>query len=183
MTHIFDGVFSRCHSLSNISFAPSLKYVGDCAFEFCTSLSSITIPSTIGYIGAQVFLRCKSLQTISLRSPFCDTHHQISISLLHFVLMFASVQNYDDEIGEIMTTNPTSLTERDPVYNVYPFLLAACMPKKVDEDKYCKTEEISSLDESRDMRDIQHLETVFVLLLEAPWVMNTLIPKKTTKPS
>jgi len=93
-----------------------------------------------------------------------------SVSPLHFLLMIGSVFYYDDDIKNLICKEPNSLTECDPIYNMYPFLLAACSPRRKHD-----------VEANRSYNEKQHLETVFVLLRQAPWVIDSLIPKSITR--
>ena len=75
--------------------------------------------------------------------------------------MFGYVQdNYN--IHDLVKVAPKSLTARDPVYKLYPFLLAACNPRKLKLNDLIDFEK-------------EHIETIYILLREAPWVMDILM--------
>ena len=85
---------------------------------------------------------------------------------LHLSLINGYVRYYKDSIRHLVNAAPMVLSVRDPKNKLYPFLLAACAP-------------IHFTDTSDKLEDkiavAEHLETIYVLLREAPWVMGNLI--------
>jgi hypothetical protein len=89
VTVIGDEAFSRCTSLTHITFPPGLMHIGeeafyecrgltdfmlpdgvvqidDAAFYGCTKLTRLTIPDTVHSIGAQAFCACRNLRQVIL---------------------------------------------------------------------------------------------------------------------
>ncbi len=77
---------------------------------------------------------------------------------LHLLFIYGFVDYYDDGIDKLLEGLSSSLSICDAkYYNMYPFLLAACTPMNEDKTK-----------------NEQHLETIYMTLLSAPWVMDNL---------
>ena len=68
VTHIGDGAFDCCFSLSSLMLPSSLTSIGDLAFGFCSSLSSLTLPASLTSIGDSAFSGCSSLSSLTLPS-------------------------------------------------------------------------------------------------------------------
>ena len=66
VTHIGDGAFSGCSSLTSITIPSSVTSIDNGAFFDCSSLTSITIPSSVTSIGDVAFSRCSSLTSITI---------------------------------------------------------------------------------------------------------------------
>lgn len=68
VTHIADGGFSGCSSLTNVSFGEhsQLTKLGIFAFSSCTSLTSISLPEGVTNIGNMAFRNCTALTHISI---------------------------------------------------------------------------------------------------------------------
>ena len=66
MTGIGPYAFSRCSSLTSITFPSGFAILGDGAFSECTSLSSVTIPSSVRGIGNAAFGGCTSLTNVTI---------------------------------------------------------------------------------------------------------------------
>jgi len=158
------GSFLNCRKLLSIYLPSSIKEIGEYAFSGCNSLTSITLPSNIDHIGNWAFGGCRSLREIKIysnnqgRQTECKVH---SIPMLHFLLIFGHVHYYKNGIRNIMDADKSNLETSDPLYSMCPFLLSACTPRKGIWNKW-------NYDEK------EHLETVFVLLREAPSVIRQL---------
>ena len=190
--HIGEMAFVGCKSLISIKFPSTNKYkiIGHKAFKDCSSMTSIELPSSIQYIGEKIFKRCDSIESIFIPSASTTQIHSNVIKLvkdiiilnhrvvqtpcttdltlpLHLLLMFGHVRYNTDGIEKLIQAAPNQLTECDNVYNLYPFLLAACTPleKNFDIQKSLSDE-------------IQHLETIYMILRETPWLIDVLIKRQ-----
>lgn len=85
-----------------------------------------------------------------------------AVSSAPLALLFGRTSTYESLICTLVRAAPSSLTVCDPFYNMYPFLLAACTPR-------CVEPELRSLQP-------QDLDTIYMLLREAPWVIDILLP-------
>lgn len=65
MTHLPDGIFIQCTSLTDITFPPYLTRIGNNCFEKCT-FSSFTVPEGVEIIGNNTF---KNLSLESVKLP------------------------------------------------------------------------------------------------------------------
>lgn len=186
LTRIYDHAFFDCKSLISIHLPSSMKYIGDGVFCGCSSLRSITLPSRIDYNDNsdvtfpldEVFNGCKSVERIMIESSVTHVQTEVvyimygvvvenpilaktpctadSCLALHVLLKFGYTYFLPGAIDEIVEVSSSSLSLCDPIHNMFPFLLAACTPRQKN-------------------RNLPSLETIFVLLREAPWVMETLI--------
>ena len=77
---------------------------------------------------------------------------------IHLLLMFGTA--HGNQLQKLVQAASKSLTVRDPIYHFYPFLLAACHPRRIITDV---------------VEDKQHIETIFFLLREAPWIIDVLL--------
>ena len=68
VTHIGDGAFSGCSSLTSITIPSSVTSIDNGAFSGCSSLTSITIPSSVTSIDNGAFFDCSSLTSITIPS-------------------------------------------------------------------------------------------------------------------
>ena len=74
------------------------------------------------------------------------------------MLIFGSIRFQSDGISKILETQYSFLDSIDPIYGMYPFLLAVCTPR-------------ASAWLLKEYSVNEHLETVYKLLREAPWVL------------
>jgi len=156
------AAFYECINLVSINLPSSIKEIGSRTFYGCNSLTSITLPSNIDHKDSSTFKGCESLREIKVytNDQGSQTERKVdSLALLHFYLIFGYLHN----ICHLMDTDKSNLEICDPIYNMYPFLLAACTPQKKD---ICNDK---NYDEKK------HLEIVFVLLCEAPSVIRQLV--------
>ncbi len=191
-TKICFGAFRGCESLVSIDLPSSMEYVGEGAFAGCTLLRSITLPSTIDSFFFfeknifphplhKVFYGCKSIENVMIP---CSIQH-ISpkvVDLLHTILIqkpqlaklpctadsclpvhFMTMYGLFRSINKLIDAAPFTLTICDPVFDMFPFLLAACTPL------------VKEPMPSSNYDDCQHVQTIYILLREAPWVMDILM--------
>ena len=186
VTRINDHAFFNCESLTSIHLPSTMEYIGDGAFCGCSSLRSITLPSKIDYNNMryvqfpldEVFHGCKSVERIMIESSIAHVQTEVvyiiygvivenpvlaatpctveSCRALHVLLMFGYTYFMPGAFEEIIEVSSCSLPLCDPIYNMFPFLLAACTPRQKNQN-------------------LPSLETIYVLLREAPWVMESLI--------
>ncbi len=62
------GVFSKCTSLSSVTFADDIKLtvLGDASFNSCISLTEIKLPETLEKINLSVFANCTNLASVTI---------------------------------------------------------------------------------------------------------------------
>lgn len=66
---INDSAFYGCSSLTEITFPPKLKKIGNLAFSLCSSLLKITFPQESGFqIGNSAFKSCSKLTEVNIPS-------------------------------------------------------------------------------------------------------------------
>jgi hypothetical protein len=68
VTHIQDGAFDGCASLTGVAIPDSVTNIGDYAFAFCTGLTNATIGNSVTTIGIWAFYSCTSLADITIPS-------------------------------------------------------------------------------------------------------------------
>lgn len=61
---IGEYAFSRCKTLTSVTFPNSLTYIGQYAFNECVSLNGVTIPEKLRKIGGAAFSHCSCLTSI-----------------------------------------------------------------------------------------------------------------------
>ena len=61
VTRIGIGLFSNCHSLSNVFLPKQVTEIESNAFDFCARLQKIEISKSLSKIGAEAFLGCENL--------------------------------------------------------------------------------------------------------------------------
>ena len=194
VTIIESDSFAKCTNLKSIHLPSSIQHIGQFAFSKCTSLVSINIPPSLLTVGKGSFQNCTSLESIHIQSNVKDiirhstsTHNcamtllrdiikinprvaqspctNDSIMPLHLLLMFGYVQRRDSTYDLVMAA-PFTLSIRDPIYKFYPFLLAACTPR------------IESFEKNRKgYVEVEHIETIYILLRNAPCILNILVSK------
>lgn len=184
ITWIGDFAFCDCTSLTYIELPPAVTHIGHCSFSRCTSLTSIKFPSSIKCIADYAFYACTSLSQIHLPFSFKHLDHSKvkifqqmllknklaqqspctpdSILPLHLFLMFGYVNFYEHKIDSLINTASSTLSICDPIFGFYPFLLAASTPGL-------------NTTKSNGLCEIEHLETIYTLLRDTAWVMETLL--------
>ena len=68
VTHIGEGAFYGCASLTSIILPNSITHIGNLAFYSCTDLITITLPNSVTHIGYKAFSSCTDLTSITLRN-------------------------------------------------------------------------------------------------------------------
>lgn len=71
-TTIGAGAFSGCSNLSNISFAATLKAIGDEAFNGCSSITSFVLPEGLTEVRKGTFKGCKKMVQVDLPASLTD---------------------------------------------------------------------------------------------------------------
>ncbi|MCQ2070083.1 MAG: InlB B-repeat-containing protein, partial [archaeon] len=66
--HIWDGAFTGCNRLTNISLPDTMLFIGGHAFEGCSLFTRIAMPDGVQVIGEYAFAECTDLQKVSLGS-------------------------------------------------------------------------------------------------------------------
>ena len=193
-TKICFGAFRGCESLISIDLPSSMEYLGEGAFAGCNSLRSITLPSTIDSFFFfeknifphplhKVFYDCRSIENVMIPSSIQTINTKV-VDLLHIILIqkpqlakvpctadsclplhFLTMYGLFGSINKLVDTAPFTLTICDPVFDLFPFLLAACTPL------------VKEPMSSSNYDDCQHVQTIYILLREAPWVMDILMSK------
>ena len=67
LTHIGNGVFSRCSGLKSVDFPASLEYIGYSAFSYCESLKSAVFPVSLRHIADWAFGDCSGLESVDFQ--------------------------------------------------------------------------------------------------------------------
>lgn len=68
VTEIYDNVFYRKTSLTNIDIPVTVEKIGDSTFAYCTGLTYIDIPESIKYVGINAFYNCYNAR-FSITNP------------------------------------------------------------------------------------------------------------------
>ena len=197
LNRVGESSFSNCVSLSSItlpSFVDRIAVPKFCDYDIflnCNSVERIMIESSIEHINRNVvdFLvydivfQNPELAKTPFTADSCLPLHLIlmfgrpsfynyrvpgrtncaEFSTIILALLYGRTSTYASLIGTLVRAAPSSLAVCDPFYNMYPFLLAACTPRCVEPD-------LSTLQP-------QDLDTIYMLLREAPWVMDILLSK------
>ena len=184
---IGEYAFYNCSSFRTLKLPPSLNYLGDQCFRDCP-LTSISLPHSIYYF-------TNSFEISSLTSIlFYSSPKHRKPSDADFILLYVVIKNCpsaakrpctDDgvlplhfaaihgfahmrpEIKTILDAAPDTLSIRDQMYHLYPFLLAACAPSYRIPEKYIFYSEAE--------RQLNDLNGIYMLLREAPFVMCFLV--------
>ena len=201
LTTIQGCAFQGCTSLTSIDFPPTLKNICYRSFSGCTSLKSWIVPRSIEYMEETCLDDCTSLTSICLPyqefvrysiNPtitkkfrfFQQTLFQFFIRLLRTCPEIANKPCTDNhvlplhlmliigccctECEDIVNASPQALSIRDPIYHMYPFLLAACEKSSIIN---CRARS-----NFQKHNQLQQLECVYLLLREAPFVIQYLLP-------
>ena len=192
--------FMGCTSLQTINLPKSVEYLDEECFSHCTSLTSVSLPFNVQKFDP--LKNCTSIKSIRYHPSqesldFEDCLYDalfLSYSIhdcpevarrpcvddlvlpLHFCLMCGLAMTSPDHFIRIIAAAPNALCVRDPIYHMYPFLLAACCPPwrytdsdySIDDDNYFEMDEPKSENKSQ-------LECIYMLLHEAPHVMTFLL--------
>jgi hypothetical protein len=62
ITHVGDGMFSGCSSLTSVTIPDSVTFIGWDAFRDCTSLTSVVIGNSVTNIEGGAFFECTGLR-------------------------------------------------------------------------------------------------------------------------
>ena len=62
-----EGLFTKCYSLSSITFAQDgkLALLEKCTFNYCDSLVSVTLPNSVRTLQPRVFAKCSNLEYVN----------------------------------------------------------------------------------------------------------------------
>jgi hypothetical protein len=63
---VFDGSFSDCDSLTNVTIQDGVTFISDDAFSGCDNLTNVIIPNTVIGIGWRSFKDCNKLKRIGI---------------------------------------------------------------------------------------------------------------------
>lgn len=63
---IGNSVVCHCSNLTNIEIPNSVKFIDQGAFKYATALETITIPASVEFIGQEAFSKCYSLKKIDV---------------------------------------------------------------------------------------------------------------------
>ena len=72
LTHLGNGAFSNCSSLTQVDFPSSLTSIGSGVFFRCSSLTAISLPEGLIRIGGSAFGNCASITSVKLPSSLSD---------------------------------------------------------------------------------------------------------------
>lgn len=72
--------FTRCYSLTQITFPSGLTEIPDSSFYLCSNLRSVYIPSTISYIAVDAFGYCYNLKYIYFEGNAPEIHESAFVS-------------------------------------------------------------------------------------------------------
>ena len=193
--------FQNCTSLTSIHFPPTLKNICYRSFSGCTSLTSWIVPRSIEYMEETCLDDCSSLTSICLpyeefvrysinptitkkyrffqqnlfqffirllrtcpeiAKKTCTNNHVLPLHLMLIIGCCCS------ECEDIVNAAPQALSIRDPIYHMYPFLLAAFEKSSIIN---CRARS-----NFQKRNQLQQLECVYMLLREAPFVIQYLLP-------
>lgn len=188
LQNIRKEAFFGCSSITTLELPPSVRSLSSGCFDRCPLTSVILPPGT--FVSADVCV----FQITSLKSiQFFSSRNDRKPDLQDFQFLVNVIQS-SPEIAQIPCTNdgvlpmhfslthgfayelenittilkaaPDVLSVRDPVYHMYPFLLAACSPISCP---YCP------YDLTKKDVDFGKLQCTYMLLREEPHVMSFLI--------
>lgn len=109
--------FEDCSTLTQVTIAEGVGYIGDYAFESCRSLRSILIPSSIMHIGEAAFYDCDGLVDLTIPEGVKSI----------YVKAFGSCDNLAS------VTLPASLNqiENDGFCHCYKLTKVTCMAERI----------------------------------------------------
>ena len=195
---IGDFAFSGCSSIESLHLPSQMEFIGCGAFSDCTSLRSIILPSSVGFMkhsltcSNKVFDNCCSIKKIMIQSSIHNIDPEVVLFLLddiikknpdlaqtpctadsclplHLFIMFGYFESRQNRLKTLIQTIPESLISCDPVYNMYPFQLAACTPLFKKEIK------VGSITSFIIRKEKEQIETIYLLLREEPGVAKKMI--------
>ena len=179
MEYLGCGAFSRCESLRSITLPSSVAHMkhphtrSDEVFDNCYSIEKVMMKSSIHHIDSEVVLFL--LDNIIYENPELSQTPCTADSCLplHLFIMFGYCTTYQNCLEDLIHAAPKSLTLCDPVYNMYPFQLAACTPLFKKEVK------LESRTHIIIQKEKEQLDTIYLLLRQAPEVVQHLISNQT----
>ena len=200
VTSIGQAAFYHCYSLTSIELPSSLQFIGNQVFQHCSKLTTVYLPPKIptaveitdgifdDITSFHPFIKIKSTITdmndnvVNLFKDLAKLVHRLqptpctldSILPLHLLLMFGNVLSWEDGIEKLIKDSPANVEVCDPIYNMYPFCLAVFTPRMSNDDNSSKEQRFGTF---------QHIETLYLLLREAPWAIDTLLSKKRKRPN
>ena len=81
VTHIGEGAFSRCDSLTTVTIPEGVTNIRESAFSYCSSLMTVIILNAKTFIGNYIFRECDNLTSVYyIGSPeewtkICDSYY------------------------------------------------------------------------------------------------------------
>lgn len=81
-THIGQGAFLLCTSLTSVAIPNSVTSIGEAAFSACQVLTSITIPASVTALDDDVFMGCIALTAINVEAT---TPPKIGNTVFYFI--------------------------------------------------------------------------------------------------
>ena len=126
----YEGPFTGCESLSDISFEKGTKQIPNYLFQGITGLKSIVIPESVSSIGSDAFANCENLSEVQLPSHLeaIPENCFLNCTSLKKITIPDSVQ----EIGYFGFSGSglTSLTVPDSVKQIKAFAFCDCSSLK-----------------------------------------------------
>ena len=98
VTHIGEGVFEACSSLTSITIPNSVTHIGERVFLNCRDLTSVTIGNSVTLIGNSAFYNCNGLTSITIPNSVTSIENNafLGCSSLISVTLGSSVTSISD---------------------------------------------------------------------------------------